>query len=125
MMRRIINILLPIIGALVALFLIGAVINAATAKSVYFLILTAPILAAVILVARWLRRRHLHLQMADVILDTEELGFKLPAPVNNLEKEINEAVLRNRAIHRARRNARVSRRRNTDTIIRLVGYPRH
>jgi hypothetical protein len=121
-MRRIISILLAITGALVALFLIGAVINAATAKSVYFLILAAPILAAIILVARWLRRRHLHLRMADVILDTD---LKLPAPVNNLEREINDAVRRNWILHRARRSARVTRRRNTDTTVRLVGYPRH
>jgi hypothetical protein len=124
-MRRIINILLPIIGALLAFFLIGAVINAATAKSVYFLILAAPILAAVILVARWLRRRHLHLQMADVILDTEDTSPSLPRPVNTLEGEISAAIRRNRILHRARRNARVTRRRSTDTGIRLTGYPRH
>jgi hypothetical protein len=121
-MRRVINILLAIIGALVTLFLIGAVINTATAKSAYFLLLSAPILAAVILVARWLRRRHLQLQMADVILDTD---LKLPAPVNNLEREINDAVRRNWILHRARRKARVTRRRKADTTIRLVGYPRH
>jgi hypothetical protein len=106
----------------VALLLFGAVINVATARSAYFLILAAPVLAAVILVARWLRRRHLHLRMADVILDTD---LKLPAPVNNLEREINDAVRRNWILHRARRRARVTRRRNTDTSIRLVGYPRH
>ena len=124
-MRRVFEMMLWSTRATVALLLFGAVINAATARSAYFLILAAPVLATIILVARWLRRRHLRLRMADVILDTQDPDFKLPAPVNNLEKEINEAVLRNRALHRARRNARVSRRRNADTIIRLVGYPRH
>lgn len=121
-MRRVLGILLAFTGVELALLLFGAVINVATARSAYFLILAAPILAAVILVAHWLRRRHLQLQMADVILDTD---LKLPAPVNNLEREINDAVRRNWILHRARRKTRVTRRRNTDTIIRLVGYPRH
>ena len=124
-MRRTTSILLSITGAVVTMFLIGAVINTATANSSHYLLLATPVLALIIVVARWLRRRHLRLRMADVILDTQEPGFKLPAPVNNLEKEINEAVLRNRALHRARRNTRVTRRRNADTTIRLVGYPRH
>jgi hypothetical protein len=121
-MRRIISILSVVIGAFVALFLVGAVINAATAKSIGILFLAGPVLGAIALVARWLRRRHLHLRMAEVILDTD---LKHPAPVNNLEREINDAVRRNWVLHRARRNARVTRRRNTDTSIRLVGYPRH
>ena len=113
-MRRTTSILLSITGAVVAMFLFGAVINTATANSSHYLILAAPVLALIILVVRWLTRRRLHLRMADVILDPDIPGPTLPAPVNNLEREINTAIRRNWL-----------RRRNTDTVIRLVGYPRH
>lgn len=124
-MRNTINILLSITGAVVAMFLFGAVINTATAHSSHYLLLAAPVLALIVLVVRWLSKRRLHLRMADVILDPAIPGPTLPAPVNNLEREINTAIHRNWLRRRARRNARVTRRRNTDTIIRLVGYPRH
>jgi hypothetical protein len=62
--------------------------------------------------------------MADVILDPEETESRFPAPVNDLEREVSEAIRLNRSLHRARRVTRVSRHRNSNNVIHLVGYPR-
>jgi len=61
--------------------------------------------------------------MADVILDPRDCASTI-APVNNLEKEINQAILRNRAILRSRRAERVARRWRTSKTIRILGHPK-